>query len=130
MTAFAAAAIGKADYMRTGWESMWVAKALYIMPFLLVYSGILLWNRPVEMLFDFMAAFFGFALMPTVMEGYFLRRISIVERIVLAIATILFLISTFSFGFWGFLWLISGGVVVGAEVLYQKMTPQAVVKSA
>ncbi len=130
MTAFAGAAIAGADYMRTGWESMWVAKALYIMPFFLAYSGILLWNRPVEMLFDFVAAFVAFALLPTVMEGYFLRRIKILERLVLLGATILLFFSTFSFGLQGFLFVILGLALVGGEVLYQRMTPQAVATSA
>jgi len=129
MTAFAAAAIAEADYMRTGWESMWVAKALYIMPFLLAYSGILLWNKPIEMLFDFVGAFLGFSLMPAVMEGYFLRKIGIFERAVLLIATILFFISTFSFGILGFLGVFIGLAIVGAEVLYQKMAPQISPKS-
>ena len=124
MTAFAGAAIAEADYMRTGWESMWVAKALYVMPFLLAYSGILLWNRPAEILFDFVAAFFGFALMPAVMEGYFLRKINLLERAALMVAVVLFFISTYSFGILGFLWLLSGGAIVAVEVLYQRMTPR------
>ena len=130
MTAFAAAAIADADYMRTGWEAMWVAKALYIMPFFLAYSGILLWNRPAEMLFDFVAAFVAFALLPTVMEGYFLRRIGILERIVLLVATILLFFSTFSFGLQGFLYAVLGLALAGGEFVYQKMTPQTAATTA
>jgi TRAP-type uncharacterized transport system fused permease subunit len=109
---------------------MWVAKALYIMPFFLAYSGILLWNQPAEMLFDFVAAFVGFALMPTVMEGYFRRPIGNLERLALLVATILLFFSTFSFGLQGFLFVTVGLAIVGAEVLYQRMTPQVVPESA
>lgn len=130
MTAFVAAAIADADYMRTGWESMWVAKALYVMPFLLCYSGLLQWHQPLEMLFDFGAMFVAFAVMPTVMEGYFLRRLNALERIILLVAVVLLFLSSFSFGPRGLLFVVLGLAIVGAEVLYQKLTPQVVLKSA
>jgi TRAP-type uncharacterized transport system fused permease subunit len=69
-TAFVAATIAGSPPMQTGWEALRVAKALYIIPFLLVYSNLLSGQLGV-MLFDFVAAFLILALLPAIMEGWF-----------------------------------------------------------
>ena len=129
MTAFAAAVIAEAKFMKTGWESMWVAKALYVMPFILAYSALLSWHTPLVMLFDFLGAFLAFILFPTVLEGYFLKRMNLFERMMILFAISLFFFATFNYGFSGWPWMVLGLGVVGAEILYQKMTPQILQKS-
>ena len=52
MTAFVSARIAEANPMRTGWECVRIAKALYIIPFIFVF-GSLLDPSPVEIGFDF-----------------------------------------------------------------------------
>jgi len=94
MTAFVAARIAEAPPMRTGWECVLIAKALYIIPFVFAYGDLLSDSIP-EILFDAAALFCVFAILPVCFEGYFWRPLKLIERAILVFATGLFFIATF-----------------------------------
>jgi TRAP transporter 4TM/12TM fusion protein len=87
MTAFVAARMAHAPPMKTGWQSVMMAKGLYIIPFAFAYCSLLDENI-VEVLFDTAALFFLFALMPMVIEGFYFRAIGWLVRAVLLAASV------------------------------------------
>lgn len=94
MTAFVAAQIAGAAPMRTGWESMRVAKALYVVPLLFAYTDILsgsMWR----VLLDGLAGMLALALLPVATEGYFRRPLGIGGRSLAAAASFCFFVSAF-----------------------------------
>lgn len=91
-TAFVAATIAGSPPMQTGWESFRVAKALYVIPFLLVYSNLLSGNVPL-MLFDFCAALLALSLLPVVMEGWLNGALALWTRLALIAAAVAALIA-------------------------------------
>jgi TRAP-type uncharacterized transport system fused permease subunit len=92
-TAFVCASIAGSPPMRTGWESFRVAKALYIVPMLFVYSHILSGNVPL-MIFDAAAAMAALVLLPAIMEGYLTGPLTTLARILLSVAAGSFLYAT------------------------------------
>ena len=94
MTAFVAAQIAGAAPMRTGFESMRVAAALYLVPLMFAYTN-LLSGSPVRMIFDALAGMFALALVPVVTEGWFRHRLGTRGRVLAAIASLAFFMSAF-----------------------------------
>ncbi|MGH9348193.1 MAG: TRAP transporter permease [Vicinamibacterales bacterium] len=92
-TAFVAASIAGSPPMRTGWETFRVAKALYIVPLLLVYSHLLSGNVAL-MLYDFLAALVGLSLLPAIFQGYLRGPLSVGRRLILAPAALACLLAT------------------------------------
>ncbi len=80
MTAFVGARIAEAPPMRTGWESMKIAKALYIVPFMFAFSS-LLEPSVVEIAFDTTLGLIMFYLLPIAVGGYWRRPVSILTRV-------------------------------------------------
>lgn len=82
--AFIAAGVAGADPTRTGFVSVMLAKPLYIVPFLMAYSPILMdpgtpwW----DILIVWATGFVGFFCLAVGMEGFFRRPLSWWERIV------------------------------------------------
>jgi TRAP-type uncharacterized transport system fused permease subunit len=74
MTAIVAARIADAPPMKTGFQSVIMAKALYIIPFAFAY-GDLLSAEMSEMLFDCAALFVAFAVLPVAVEGFWSRSL-------------------------------------------------------
>ena len=66
--------------MRTGWEAVKLAKALYIIPFVFAF-GSLLDDSIGEILFDTAALLGAFACMPLAMEGFLANRLNVRERV-------------------------------------------------
>jgi TRAP-type uncharacterized transport system fused permease subunit len=93
-TAFVAASIAGAPPMRTGWESLRVAKGLYLIPILLVYSNLLSGNLPL-MLYDALAGGLGLALVPAVASGYLRGPLNPAARVLLAFAAAAFFGASF-----------------------------------
>jgi TRAP transporter 4TM/12TM fusion protein len=89
-TAFVCANIAGSPPMRTGWESFRVAKALYIVPMLFVYSHLLSGNVPL-MIFDAAAAMAALVLLPAIMEGYLAGPLTTLARVLLGVAAVGFL---------------------------------------
>ena len=85
MTAFVGARIAEAPPMRTGWESMKIAKALYIIPFMFAFSN-LLDPSLVEVAFDTILALAMFYVLPIAIGGYWRGRVSLLARLCLVIS--------------------------------------------
>lgn len=92
MTAFVAAGIARARPMRTGFESMLVGKALYIVPVMFAF-GSLLSDSPLEVAFDGVALVAAMAMTPMAVEGYWLRRMTGTERALAGVAALCLMIS-------------------------------------
>ncbi|RVT85209.1 TRAP transporter fused permease subunit [Rhodobacteraceae bacterium CCMM004] len=82
MTAFVGARIADAPPMRTGWESMKIAKALYIVPFMFAFSN-LIDPSTTEIVVDTVLALVMFYLMPIAIGGYWRAPVGIVARLAL-----------------------------------------------
>jgi TRAP transporter 4TM/12TM fusion protein len=80
--AFIAAGIAGADPTRTGFTSVLLAKPLYVVPFLMAYSPILMdpgtpwW----DILIVWATGFVGFYCLAIAMEGFFRRKLTWLER--------------------------------------------------
>jgi len=94
MTAFVAAQIAGAAPMRTGFESMRVAGALYLVPLMFAYTNILS-NSPVRIVFDALAGALALSLVSVVTEGWFRHHLGISGRILAAFASLAFFASAF-----------------------------------
>lgn len=85
MTAFVGARIAEAPPMRTGWESMKIAKALYILPFMFAFSNLL--DQSIsEIVFDTGLALLMFYILPIAIGGYWHGPVSGLARICLVIS--------------------------------------------
>ncbi len=86
--AFIAAGVAGADPMRTGFASLKLGKALYIVPFMMAYTPI---NMPpgsewFDILVVWVSGFMGFFCTSASLEGYMRRKLEIWERVVFAVA--------------------------------------------
>ncbi len=90
LAAFAAAAIAKTPPMETGLVSWKIGKGMYIIPLLFAFTPLVTgdWYERFEV---FIFAFFGILSFSIVMEGFWDKKMLILERIMFAIATILLL---------------------------------------
>lgn len=94
LTAFVAAQIAGANPMRTGFEALRVGKALYLIPLMLAYSG-LLSGHLAAMLWDAAAGLLFLATVPAAVEGFYKGPLSTGARIAMAVAGLLFLATAF-----------------------------------
>ena len=86
--AFIAAGIAGADPMRTGFASLKLAKALYIVPFLMAYTPILMdkdatWT---SIALIWVTGFMGFFCTSAALEGYLRRKLQVWERVLFGLA--------------------------------------------
>ena len=116
MTAFVAASIAEASPMRTGWECVRMAKALYILPFMFAFSG-LLSDSPTEIFFDFAVLFCALALLPLALEGYWTRPLHLLERAILSLVSAGFLKSALGPAEAGWPWAVVMSIVAGATLV-------------
>ncbi|HEY2986802.1 MAG TPA: TRAP transporter fused permease subunit [Candidatus Binatia bacterium] len=89
MGPFAAAAIAQADPMKTGWSCFRFAKVIYLMPLLFAYTHILLTGTPAENAAAIASATLGIVLFSIVSTAYFYVKMTLVEWLLLAAATVL-----------------------------------------
>jgi TRAP transporter 4TM/12TM fusion protein len=118
LAAFAAANISKAGPMETGWTSVRIGWAMFVLPFMFVLSPTLLMQGPLgSVIFDSITATIGIYLTICGMLGYFQRPLSVPQRVVLCIAGLAAIVPDSHFGlvFPGFLSL--SGIAVGGIVL-------------
>lgn len=119
MTAFVAAQIAGAPPMRTGFESLRVAKALYLVPLMFAYSNLLSGNW-LAMAFDAAAGMLWLGMFPLVTEGYYFGPLRAGGRLAAATAAVAFFVSTFSLGLAETLgWLGAGSLVLAVLTVYQ-----------
>ncbi len=90
VAAYAGAAIAGADPWKTGWTSFKFAKLLYVMPLLFAFTpAILFQGSPFEIAMSFISATLGTLAFSSLTMGYLIRRTSLVEWIIFAVATVL-----------------------------------------
>jgi TRAP transporter 4TM/12TM fusion protein len=118
MTAFVAARLAGAPPMKTGWQSVLMAKALYIIPFVFAF-GSLLDNDIVEIVFDSVTLFFLFALMPIAVEGFLTRKLNLVVRAITAAVAIGFYTASVGPMSEGYLWFLASGIGAVAVIGYE-----------
>jgi TRAP transporter 4TM/12TM fusion protein len=94
MTAFVAAQIAGAPPMKTGFESMRVSKALYLVPLMFAYTGILS-RSPLTVLWDGLLGTIAVCLVPVVTEGWFRGPLSRAGRSAAATASVAFFAAAF-----------------------------------
>ena len=85
MTAFVGARIAEAPPMRTGWESMKIAKALYIVPFMFAFSS-LLDGSIAEIIFDTAISLVMFYILPIAIGGFWNGPVTLFARLCLTIS--------------------------------------------
>lgn len=96
MASFAAAAIAKSNYMKTGFISMRIAIPCYLIPFVFAYAPeLLLVGSLSKIVIVVFTTTVGVWALAAANEGWFLRRVGIVERIILSIAAISLIIPEF-----------------------------------
>jgi TRAP transporter 4TM/12TM fusion protein len=102
LSAFIAAGIGGADPMRTGFISLRLAKALYIIPFLFVYTPLLMdsgtWP---EIIATWISCAIGLVCATAVLELYVFRRTTLIETILLGVAAVIFFIPSYFYDLLG-----------------------------
>lgn len=120
LAAFAAAAIAKTPPMATGMTSWKVGKGMYIIPLLFAFTPLIngTWIERFEV--------FGFALLgimafSIVMEGYWDKKMSVLERFVFAIAAVLLLTPDSAFGIESYLDIIQNTHILGFGIFTVSM---------
>jgi TRAP transporter 4TM/12TM fusion protein len=86
---FAAAAIAGADPMKTGWSCFRFAKIIYVMPVLMAYTHILLTGTAAQNFLAVSSATVGTVAVSILSTAFFLVRMTILEFLLLALATVL-----------------------------------------
>lgn len=87
--AYTAAAIAGADPWKTGWNSFRFAKMIYVMPVLFAYTHILFTGTPSENAWAVVSAVVGTVAFSICSTAFFLVRTTLVEWLLLAVATVL-----------------------------------------
>ena len=75
--------------MQTGFTSWKLAKGLYIIPFLFAYTPILFEGPVIEVIITAVSALIGLFGFTVFWEGFLLRKINILERALVGVATAL-----------------------------------------
>jgi TRAP transporter 4TM/12TM fusion protein len=86
---FAAAAIAGADPMKTGWSCFRFAKIIYVMPVLMAYTHLLFTGSLAQNLWAVSAAALGTVAFSILSTVFFVTRMSLMEFLLLALATVL-----------------------------------------
>lgn len=109
MTAFVGARIAGADPMRTGWECIRIAKALYIIPFIFGF-GSLLEPSLLEVGFDVVVALAMFMLLSAATIGFWRAPLTATTRILLGLTAIGLFMATVGPARDGLWWLLASAV--------------------
>ncbi|MFD3684435.1 TRAP transporter permease [Nocardiopsis sp. NPDC058631] len=126
LAAFAAAGVANASPMRSGVSSWKFAKGLYLIPLLMAYSSLMALDGPVlDVVVAVVSGCVALAASAIAIEGFFLRRTLLGERLLLAVAALLVLVAPE----WAALvegalsttvdpqWFVLAGSVVGAALI-------------
>jgi TRAP transporter 4TM/12TM fusion protein len=86
---FAAAAIAGADPMKTGWSCFRFAKIIYVMPVLMAYTHLLFTGTVTQNIWAVTSATLGTIAFSILSTACFVTRMTLLEFILLALATVL-----------------------------------------
>jgi TRAP-type uncharacterized transport system fused permease subunit len=111
LAVFAAAGIAKADLWKSGWAAVKVGAAGFIVPFMFVYEPALLMIHDswTWIIWRFLLASFGIAMLAGGLHGYFLARANYWQRILLACGGLLLVVP--------YVWTDIAGFLIAAIVL-------------
>ncbi len=120
LAAFAAAAIAKTPPMKTGLVSWKVGKGMYIIPMLFAFTPLVngTWLERFE-IFGF--AIFGIAAFAIVMEGYWDKKMSILERLVFAVSVVLLLTPDSAFNIESYFGIVNNTHILGMTIFVVSM---------
>jgi TRAP-type uncharacterized transport system fused permease subunit len=115
LAAFAAAAIAKTPPMKTGLVSWKIGKGMYIIPLLFAFTPLIngTWLERFEV-FGF--AFFGIMCFSIVMEGFWDKKMMIIERVMFFIAAILLLVPDKAFNFETYFGIVQNTHIIGFTI--------------
>jgi len=121
VAAYAAASIGKADFMRTGLAGVRFGWSAYIVPFLFVMSpNLLMMGRWYDVALACATATLGIYLVTVGVVGYMLRPVAPWLRIAFVISGILLMIPANAFP--GAIWTDIVGFVIGAGLILSELS--------
>lgn len=87
---FVAAAIAKADVMKTGWLATYFGIANYLMPFAFIYNqGLLLMGSPTEIALSIIVSLVGITAVAAGFQGYFLNSTPWWQRVLFLVGGVL-----------------------------------------
>ena len=86
LAAYAASAISKADPVKTGFEALRLASMIFVMPFLFVYSPLLLTGTVTEIVITTVACVLGVIAWAGCLEGYIIRKAVSIEKAILGVS--------------------------------------------
>ncbi|MFI6574668.1 TRAP transporter permease [Nocardiopsis sp. NPDC050513] len=137
LAAFAAAGIAGAKPMRAGAAAWKFAKGLYLIPVMMAYSALLAVDGPVmDLVVAVLSGCVALATSAIAIEGHFLRRTTLVERIGLALASAFVLVApewsalaegvsgtAVGAGWFVLVGSVAGVVLIAAQVLGRRRGP-------
>ncbi len=98
LAVFAAATIAEENSMKVAWQSMKLAVAAYIVPFVFLFNqGVTLFGPLTGIIFDTLTTLIAIILISFAFEGYFLKKLSMVERALFVVTTLLLLTNVISY---------------------------------
>ena len=120
LAAFAAAAIAKTPPMETGLVSWKIGKGMYIIPLLFAFTPLVTgdWYERFEV---FIFAFFGILSFSIVMEGFWDKKMMILERAVFALATVLLLTEDEAYNIESYFGIVQTTHIVGFGIFVASM---------
>jgi TRAP transporter 4TM/12TM fusion protein len=115
LAVFAASGIARSDPNKTGFCAVKMGSALFIAPFLFIYTPILFSGSIGQVVQAALSSVLAFIAFAGTVQGYWVRRLNILERISLAIASVLLFVNP--------LWMnILGLIPLIGLTLYQKLS--------
>jgi TRAP transporter 4TM/12TM fusion protein len=115
LAVFAASGIARSDPNKTGFCAVKMGSALFIAPFLFIYTPILFTGSIGQVVQAAVSSVLAFIAFAGTVQGYWVRRLNILERISLAIASVLLFVNP--------LWMnILGLIPLIGLTLYQKLS--------
>ena len=92
LAAYAASAIAISDPVKTGFQALKLASWIFIMPFLFVYTPILLTGTPTDVTITFIACLLGIVGWAGWLEGFFTKKTTGSERFLLFVSSLCMLL--------------------------------------
>ena len=109
LASFAGAGVAGASPMRCGFSSWKIAKGLYIIPIVMAYRPLLGNGPPSQVILTMVLTAFGLVAFTGCMEQYLLRKLSIIETVLLGLAALAM--------FWPIYWLSFAGSALFMAIL-------------
>lgn len=110
---FVASSIAKSDIMKTGWNAVRLGIAAYIVPFAFVFKpGLLLQGSPIDIILTTFLCIVGVAGLACGLGGYLFGKLTWLPRLML-------LGSGFTFLFANGIYLVAGGILLAAAIIWQ-----------